>query len=173
MIGGSGAGNGFFPQHIGSHRANQRGQASADHIRDDASAQQVRNQAAHEQARDRRRRKEGQNRQRLRDARLDSPIADGLEHHAEHHVDSGNHGRLGHKQYLVCLHIQFSFSFVLRVEGLEHSVWSKITQTAGKIKTPESQIPCQTKSPEIRCIFPVLPCSPASKRCIDGVPHLC
>ena len=48
--------------------------------------------------------------------------AEWCEHYSQHHIDCGDHCRLCQKCYFLVFHIQFSFSFVLRVEGHEHSI---------------------------------------------------
>lgn len=111
-------------QLIGKYSADQGCQASADDVWNDASAQNVAEQAADEQSGDGRRGKYRKDGQGFGNTDLNFSVTEGCEDKGQHHVDGSNHRCLCnelHIQGLLFFHFLFSFSFVLRVEGLEHS----------------------------------------------------
>lgn len=112
-------------QQVGESCANQCREASENDIGQNTANDDIAEDTADKYAGDRSRCEGWKDGERFGYPNLDFTVGKWCEHEREHHVDSGNHSRMCHKQHFVvsCVfHFLFSCSFVLREEGLELTI---------------------------------------------------
>ena len=123
----------------GSKRRDQSGKRAENDVRNGTARQDVADQTADEQSGDCGGGKKGKDGKSFRETDLNGIVREskGVGYKGEHNVEGGYHCRLGEQVNVLLVHLFFSFSFVLRVEGLEHSAHFALFSNGNLIQVPD------------------------------------